>query len=115
MSMLIDFKTQDIDFAGDMNELLCQLDDKIMGMTSIKLDTARYGGCDHVDLNRLFILKKYKDILIMKAAGSSCLSNYFIDDIISNIKQYLTSGVIQKFKPFSIIFSNTNLCLSVLS
>lgn len=96
--MILSYKTQDVSFTDDVNELLCQIDVKMADMAKIKLDSARYGACDKVDEGVFFILANYRDILYMKAKNSCCLKGFLIDDIISVIKQYLASGKVQKFQ-----------------
>ena len=43
-----------------------------------------------------FIVAKYREILVMKCAGSPCLEAFDVADIISNIKQYMSSGKVLK-------------------
>ena len=105
--MLISYKIQTLNFTEDINGLLCELDKRISTTSKTKLDSLRYGvqNC-HKSLD-YSILVKYRQILISKVSGESCLKNYLYDDIVSNIKQYLTVGKIQKFKKSTTIESQT--------
>lgn len=95
--MIINFKTQDVSLAEDLNDLLCQLNKRISSLAKVKLNSERFGSNEKIDEDKYFILVKYKEILILKANGSACLKDYSLDSIMSIIRQYLTSGVIQKF------------------
>jgi len=94
--MIITYKAQSLSFSEDINSLLCQLDKKISDIAKDKLNASRYGArlCEHLEY---FILVKYKEILMLKAWGHKCLCDYMIDDIINIVKQYLTTGKVQKF------------------
>lgn len=94
--MIINPKTQDLDFQSDVNDLLCQIDKRLSGDAKSRLDYFRYGAKNCVNKDLFFVLKNYRSILISKASNSCCLSNYSIDDIMSNIKQLLKSGRIVK-------------------
>lgn len=98
--MIITYKAQTLNFSEDINELMCQLDKKISLIAEDKLNASRYGAktCEHPEYAILVI---YKNVLKIKANNFECLRDYLIDDIINNIKQYLTSGKIQKFKTSS--------------
>jgi hypothetical protein len=96
--MIISYKTQTLSFAEDVKELLCKIDTKLAKISENKLNASRYGAKIIVDLDVFYILNKYRKILYDKVNNSQCLKEYLVDDIISNIKQYLTSGKIQKFK-----------------
>jgi len=96
--MLISYKIQTLNFTEDINELLCRIDRKISTISKTKLDSLRYGVQNCHKSQDYSILVKYRQILTAKAVGDFCLKDYLIDDIISNIKQYLTVGKIQKFK-----------------
>lgn len=91
-------KTQTLSLVKDVNELLCKINDRLAKITKDKLNNERYGASKKINTNNFFILAQYKKILQDKAQNSCCLREYLIDDIISNIKQYLTSGKPQKFK-----------------
>lgn len=95
---MISFKLQNLYFSDIINDLLCQIDVKIAKISENKLNSSRYGAKICIDYDTYYILNKYKYILKEKANNSRCLSLYSVDDIISNIKQYLTSGKPQKFK-----------------
>lgn len=100
--MIIAYKAQTLNFSENINELMCQLDKKISLIAEDKLNASRYGArtCEHPEYTILVI---YKDILKLKANNFECLREYLIDDIINIIKQYLTSGKVQKFKVSSNI------------
>lgn len=98
--MTLSNQTQTLSFSEDINKLLSEINDKIAGIARQKWDAARFGAKDLTDKQTYFILVRYRDLLLMKANNSCCLSDYLIDDIISNIKQYLSSGKVQKFKKF---------------
>lgn len=91
-------KIQTISLEQDVNELLCQIDVKLSKISEKKLNNERYGAKSCIDYDSYYILNKYRKILEDKAFNSYCLKDYLIDDIISNVKQYLTSGKPQKFK-----------------
>lgn len=106
---MISYKTRDLSLYKDVAELLCQVDRRLATLAKTKLDSLRYGSsCNRIDENKFFILANYKKILLAKSQNSSCLKQYLIDDIISNIKQYLTSGVIFKLKPGEVKESSRN-------
>lgn len=96
--MITSQKTQNLDFSEDINDLICQIDVKISEMSKKELDSKRFGFSYNVDKDRYFILFNYRKILLDKANNNCCLKNYLIDDIISIIKQYLTSNKIVKIK-----------------
>jgi len=91
-------KTQTLDFAEDINNLLCQIDVKISEISKQELDSKRYGFCYKTDTVRYFILANYRKILLEKANNNCCLKSYLIDDIINVVKQYLTSNKIIKLQ-----------------
>lgn len=95
---MLTFKTRDLNLCNDVNELLCQIDTRLAKIAKNKLDSIRYdvkASCKN-DSALFFILIKYKVILKDKLDNTSCLAAYDIDDIISNIKQYLSLGKLQK-------------------
>lgn len=96
--MILSNQTQDINFTEDINELLWDINNKLAEVAMKKMEASRYGAKDLTNTDTFFILSRYRDILLKKANKHSCLSVYSIDDIISNIRQYLTTGKIQKFK-----------------
>jgi hypothetical protein len=97
--MIISHKSQTLDLKEDIAKLLCQIDKRLSKDAKTKLDALRFGADDCVDEDIFFILSNYRKILLMKACNKSCISQYSLDDIISNIKQYLTSGKIFKLNP----------------
>ena len=90
-------KTQKIDLVQDMSELLCELDTRISKTSKKKLDAVRYGLKCQGDFIELISLSRYRRILVEKLNGNRCFCDYLLDDIISNIRQYLYHGKIQKF------------------
>lgn len=95
---MLTFKTRDLNLLNDVNELICQIDTRLTKIAKNKLDSIRYDvkvSCANSSA-LFFILVKYKKILKDKLDNSSCLISYDIDDIISNIKQYLSLGKLQK-------------------
>lgn len=96
--MITNQKTQTLCFSEDINDLLCQVDDKIAEMSKQKLDSQRFGFCYDLDKDRFFILVNYRKLLKEKADNRYCLRKYLVDDIINVIKQYLTSGKVLKLK-----------------
>lgn len=98
--MIISQKTQSLCFDKDVNDLLCQIDVKLSKIAETKYNGAKYGEKVCIDEESFFVLSNYRKILIDKANNSKCLCNYLIDDIMSNIRQYISSGKVTKFKKF---------------
>lgn len=94
--MILSYKTQNIDFSEDINDLLCIIDLKLSKLSEQKLNSERYGEDCKIDYNKFFILSTYRKILDNKGKNSCCLKNFLIDDIIDAIKQYLSSGKVYK-------------------
>lgn len=88
--MIITSKTQSINFSEDVNELLCQIDVKMIGIARRKLNSERFGEKVCINYGDYELLYKYREILYEKALNrTNCLSEFLIDDIISRIKQLL--------------------------
>ncbi len=87
--MIILNKTQSISFSEDINELLCEIDTKLSRMSENKLNSERYGACQHINMEDHRLLYKYRGILFGKAKGYCCYQNICLEDIISRIKQLL--------------------------
>jgi hypothetical protein len=105
---MISFKTQDLNLKEDVAELLCQIDKRLVKLGKIKLNSDRFGTYEKVDEEQCFILAKYREILMMKLCSSPCLKYYKIDDIISIVKQYLTTGKVTKFTSCELAGGDTN-------
>lgn len=95
---MISFKTQNIDFSFDINELLCEIEVRLSSMAKDKMNSERFGTRCKIDVDRFFILSTYRKILQDKANKTCCLRQYSLDDIINHIKQYLTLGRVTKIK-----------------
>lgn len=95
--MIISYKLNTLDFSTDIGKLICEIDQKLITFSKKKLDSLRYGAKINIDWNNYKTLVRYKDILHKKASRDECLRYYLIDDLISNVRQYLTSGKISKF------------------
>lgn len=89
-------KTQIVDFSYDVNQVLNQLNDKLVEIAREKMLAKKYMAKSNTSEDIFFILSRYKNILIKKANNHQCFQSYLIDDIISNIEQYIHSGAIQK-------------------
>jgi hypothetical protein len=88
--MIITSKTQTISFSDDVNELLCQIDVKMVKMARTKLNADRFGAKVCINGEDYNLLYKYREILYEKAMNkTNCLKDFLIDDIISRIKQLL--------------------------
>ena len=87
--MIISHKLQTLDFAVDMQELLCDIDVKLSKIARKKLDSQRFGFKYFPSLSDYHLLAKYRDIVYDKANNDCCLKNYLVDDIISRVKQLL--------------------------
>lgn len=105
--MILTAKTKTLDYTKDMSDLFCKIDKKLSSYSEKYLNKLRFGTNDKIDKDTFFILKNYRDILELKVGNSPCMRNYSLDDIISVIKQYLSSGKIMKFKPFTDLKSLT--------
>lgn len=106
---MISYKTQTLSFSEDINKLLCEIDTKLAKVAKEKLDSERYGFTFKKSVNNFFILSNYKKLLLEKAFNNKCLCKYSIDDFINIIKQYLTSGKVLRFKPYSSLEETTNV------
>lgn len=104
--MIINHKVNTLNFSDDMNTLICEIDTKLSTLSQDKLDSVRYGAKVCINWDTFDILVKYRKILLDKANNSFCLRSYPIDSMISNIKQYLSSGKVQKFKQITPVESN---------
>lgn len=96
---MVNNKTQDLNFKNDIEELICQIDNKLIYYSKKELDVLRFGGFyNYKTTNNLkfFILTKYKKILLDKICNSECLKDYSMDSIISNIKEYLISDKLKR-------------------
>lgn len=97
--MIISHKTQNLELCKDISDLLCQIDVKLAKVSELRYISDRFGTKVCIDYDVFHILDKYRQILLDKANNSECLKKYLIDDIISNIKQYLSSGKIHRLSP----------------
>jgi hypothetical protein len=104
--MIISFKIQELDHDKNVINLLSELDSRISFISKTRLDALRYGVEKSCGKHKEYsLLIRYKKILLQKMSGSRCLCKYNLEDLVGNIKQYLASGKIQKFK----ISKNTKL------
>lgn len=87
--LILSYKTQDINLTNDINDLLCQIDVKLMNTAKSKLDSDRFGAKICINKEDYNLLVKYRKYLYNKATGDCCLKDYLIDNIISRIKQLL--------------------------
>lgn len=87
--MITLYKTQDLDYSKDINNLICQIDKWLAQKAKIKLDGDKYGQKVCIDSEDFKIVSKYRKILLDKAQNDCCLKDILIDDIIMRIKQLL--------------------------
>lgn len=87
--MILTYKANTLDFTTDMNELLCSIDRKIAQMAKLQLDSKRYGATICLNWDDFFRLNKYRELLELKAFNTCCLKDFFLDDLLSRIKQIL--------------------------
>lgn len=95
--MKLSSKIQTLNYSEDINDVLSQISNKLSLLASNKLQASKYGSRDITDMESFFILSRYQDILLRAANKSSCFCGYLVDDIISIVKQYLSSSSVQKF------------------
>lgn len=89
-------------------DLFREIDAFLSGESKKVLNSVIYGEPKSKISGKFFILSQYRKILEMKCDNSRCVRQYDIWDIISNIKQYISSGTVQKIsmKPKYSIISN---------
>jgi hypothetical protein len=87
--MILAYKANTLDFNDDMNELLCNIDKKISQISMLQLNSKRYGASVCINWNDFFRLNKYRELLELKAKNNICVKDFFLDDILSRIKQIL--------------------------
>lgn len=87
--MITAYKTQVLNYSNDIDDLLCQIDVKLVKMARNKFDSERFGAKTKISVEDYDLLYKYREYLYRKAKGSCCLRNILVDDLISRIKQLL--------------------------
>ena len=87
--MIISHKLQTINFADDMQELLCDIDVKLSKIARKKLDSQKFGFKYSANYEDYKLLAKYRNIVYNKTQNDCCLKEFLVDDIISRVKQLL--------------------------
>lgn len=93
---MISYKLQTLNYSEDMNELLCEIDDKLSKMSQEKLNSERFGFVSKSEPKKFNILFKYRGILTKRISFNRCFKKYILDDMINFIKQYLYHGKVSK-------------------
>lgn len=72
-----------------LNDLLSQIDNKILLIAGTEYNAVRFGFLKHVNMDRYHDLKRYKEILLEKLLGCNCLEDQMLIMIVEKIKKLL--------------------------
>lgn len=96
--MKLNYNTVKFNYSENMECLIKNIDTQLSSMAKTKLDSSRYDIKSCVNSQLFNIILRYRRILDDKIHNEKYLSEYCMEDIVSRIKQLISSGK---------IFSNT--------